>query len=57
MVFLGLNLSNISLEQDAKPLITRDRSRGVEIHELSPAGEKVCEEAPDKTSETEAGHN
>ena len=57
MVFLGLNISNISLEQDTEPPTTWGRTGGVEFRELGPTSEEVCEEALDETSETGAGCN
>ena len=57
IAFSGLDLSNISSEYSTKPSTTQGRSRGVEIHKLDPAIERVHEEVPDEASETGASHD
>ena len=55
MAFLGFDLSNFSLEDDAKPSAFWGRSGIVEIHKIDPDGKEIHEEAPDEALEIEAG--
>ena len=57
MVFLGLDLANISLDRSIETSTTQGRSKSMEIWESSPIGGEVREEASDETSEIGADYD